>query len=308
MLAVIYRNPRLRGAGTFPLAGPPLVVRQLQWLRSCGFERVALEVGPGEEGESVRRVVATHRLLAHNVVFVRSAEPLAPSVVGALAGLGSGRILALGESVIGSADLGAFYRQSSPFQGVQVGRLAPPRLEDKPRFAEVRLLSAPGASVETVRLEGWGVSLETRFAAHQLACAALLGKLPSLGQGRPPALLIHAAELSPGVWVARGGRIHGSAQVRPPVLVGADARVCEGARIGPGAFIGDRAIIEPGAVVEHALVAQETRVGEGLRVRRACATPEGLTSLEGEEAVTPLEDPLLLSRRRALFSWLRRSP
>jgi hypothetical protein len=297
MFAVIHRGTPPFGAGALPLAGPPLIIRQLQWLRCMGYERVALDIGQDERGERIRQLVTMQRALAHGVVFVHSSQALQPLALGQAAGFPSGvALLALPESVIGNADLGRFHRQA-PSQGVRVGRLTPPPTAEALQPAEVHLVTPTAGPVEVEHLSGWGATLDTPGAALRLSREVLLGRLPPADGACPP-LLIHAAEQAPGVWVARGGRIQPGAVVRPPVLIEADALVCSGATVGPGAFIGARAIIEEGAVIEQSFVESDTFVGEGLEVRESLASPEGLAPLDGDTPPRPLSDPLLLTRRQ----------
>jgi hypothetical protein len=297
MLAAILRSTSPRSPGVLPLAGPPLVIRQLQWLRGFGCEKVAIELSTDDRGEEVRRLVAAQHAMARSVVFVRTAEPLAPRLLVGQAGFPANLpFLALSESVIGNADLRRLYGRD-PGRGARVGRLVPPKSGGPFRPAGVSLFSPVEGPAIVERLPGWGTVIDTPGAALRLAREALLGALPPM-EGLPaPSLLIHAAEQAPGVWVARGGRIQKGAVVFPPVLVEADARVCSGARIGPGAIIGVRAIIESGAIIEHALVESDTVVGEGLAVRETVATPNGLSPLDDDAPVLSLRDPLLLARR-----------
>ncbi|HYI01095.1 hypothetical protein [Hyalangium sp.] len=292
MLAVIHRSTPPSGAGALALAGPPVVIRQLQWLHNLGSERVAIELGQDELGAQVRRLVSEQKVLSRGVVFVPAITPLSPRALGQAAGFPTeARWLALSESVVGNADLTRlFQRKSVP--GALVGRLDPPKTGGPFSPAEVHLTSPIEGPVTVESLPGWGTLVDTPGTALQLACEALLGRL---------ALLIHAAETWPGVWVARGGRIDDGAELSPPVLIGAGARVYSGARVGPGALIGARALIEPRACIEQAIVENETIVGEGLVVREHIATPWGLIPLKAGADMLPLRDPLLVARRAPLL-------
>ena len=292
MLAVIHRHTPPHGTGALALAGPPVVIRQLQWLHNLGSERIAIELGPDALGEQVRRLVREQKVLSRGVVFISPATPLSPRALGLEAGFPpEARWLALPESVVGNADLTRLFR-GKPVPGPKMGRLHPPKLGGPFSPAEVHLTSPVEGPVTVESLPGWGTVIDTPATALQLACEALLGRLP---------LLIHAGELRPGVWVARGGRIDEGAELSPPVLIGAGARVCSGARVGPGAIIGARALIEPHARVEQALVENDTIVGEGLLVREHLATPRGLIPLKGGSGLLPLSDPLLVARRVSLL-------
>jgi hypothetical protein len=298
MFAVIHRSAETASAGLLSVAGLPLVTRQLQWLCGAGFDKVAIDTGPGASGEELRSLVSRQGALARSVVFIPAASRLPPAAIADLAGFAPhAPFLALPDTVLGNADLGAFYRRA-PDRGLRVGRLAPPPAVEPFAPAEVHLVTAATGPVEPENLPGWGTRLETPGAALRLACKALLGRLP-----RPEgtsSLLIHATERAPGVWVARGALLQRGAEVYPPVLIGPQALVCGGARIGPGALIGARAILERGSILVNAVVEEETVVGEGLEVRDAIATPEGITALDGTGPVLPLGNPLLLARRRLL--------
>ena len=298
MLAVIYRRTRGQNPGALPLAGLPLILRQLYWLRESGCQRVAIDPGADEAGERVRQFVASHPALARTAVLVRAGERSEPRAIAAAAGFPAGAaILALSDSVIGHAHLEDLCRKGGD-RGVLVGRLAPPSAGGAFPPAEVHLhAAAPGPILEE-DLPGWGTLVETADTALRLTTKVLLGGLPRLETRSAPPLLVPGSERSPGVWVSRGARIQPGAVLVAPVLIGPDALVCSGARVGPDAVIGARSIIESGTVVEHAIVESDTLVGEGLTLRRLLATPEGIAPLEGAEAVIPLDDPLLITRRR----------
>ena len=292
MLAVIHRNTPPRGAGALALAGPAVIIRQLQWLHDLGGERVAIELGPDAQGEQLRRRVTAHKVLARGVIFVPSATPLSARALGQEAGFPpEARWLALPESVVGNADLTRLFREPLA-TGTRVGRLVPPRTGGPFPPAEVHLTGPGTGPLTEESLPGWGTHVETPGMALRLACEALLGRL---------SLLLHAAEVRPGVWVARGGRIDDGAELSPPVLLGAGARICSRARVGPGALIGARALIEPRACVEQALVEDNTIVGEGLVVREHLATPRGLLPLNAGSGLPPLREPLLAARRAPLL-------
>jgi len=292
MLAVIHRPPPSRGTGALALAGPPVVIRQLQWLHDLGSERVAIELGQDERGERVRRLVSEQKVLSRGVVFVPTATPLSPRALGETAGFAAEtRWLALPESVVGNADLTRLFRRRS-VEGTLVGRLTPPKTGGPFSPAEVHLTGPRPGPVTVESLPGWGTLIETPDMALQLACEALLGRL---------SLVLHAAETRPGVWVARGARIDDGAELRPPVLIGARARVCGQARVGPGVLIGSRALIEPRARLEQALVEDDTIVGEGLVVREHIATPWGLIPLKEGSDLLPRREPLLAARWASLL-------
>ncbi|HEX8702702.1 MAG TPA: hypothetical protein VF815_27960, partial [Myxococcaceae bacterium] len=259
---------------------------------NLGIERIAIELGRDALAEQVRHLVAEQKVLSRGVVFVSPATPLSTRALGLEAGFpASARWLAIPESVVGNADLTRLFRRD-PTPGPLVGRMDPPKTGGPFPPAEVHLTSLSEGPITVESLPGWGTVIDSPSTALQLACEALLGRLP---------LLIHAGEIQPGVWVARGGRIDDGARLTPPVLIGAGARVCSEASVGPGAIIGARALIEPGACIEQALVENDTIVGEGLRVREHLVTPRGLIPLKAGSELIPLSNPRLVARRVSLL-------
>ena len=99
--------------------------------------------------------------------------------------------------------------------------LTPPRSTDLPH-AEVTLESltqrAPSQS-ESAR--GWGTRITNELSAHELGCAALIGNASGI--------MIHASEIKPGIWTARGARIAEDAVVHAPLLLGKEAASMAGA-------------------------------------------------------------------------------
>jgi hypothetical protein len=116
-------------------------------------------------------------------------------------------------------------------------------------------------------------------------------------------VVVHGAELTPGVWSTRGAVIEDGAIVRGPVFVGAAARVCADAVVGPNAVIGARSVIEPAAIVREALVRAETIIGEGVMIERCAATGEVIEDWR-TGATASLGDELLLSKRTSVVGSL----
>jgi len=72
-----------------------------------------------------------------------------------------------------------------------------------------------------------------------------------------------------GVWMGAGTRIHPSASIEGPVLIGNGCTIGERARVGPLTVIGDNCVIEAGARIERSVVWSGTFVGTGTRVQAA---------------------------------------
>ena len=72
-----------------------------------------------------------------------------------------------------------------------------------------------------------------------------------------------------GVWLGTGTRVHPSARLDPPVLIGHGCSIAEGAQIGPHSIIGDNCVVESGVVVDHAVIWSGVYLGAGARVNAA---------------------------------------
>ena len=78
-----------------------------------------------------------------------------------------------------------------------------------------------------------------------------------------------AAESKPGVFVARGARIHRKARVIAPAFIGAGAKVHASALITRGSVLENHAEVDCGTVVENSTLLPFTRLGAGLDVVHA---------------------------------------
>jgi hypothetical protein len=274
MRAVIHQVNGRQGIGAFPVAGRPLVVRQVQWLRAIGCDRIALEIDSDPRTESVVSWLDEDGLgLFVDVVLTRS--PVGGREVARRAGIRNGTpFLAVPADVLGSGDLSSLLTHADG-PGVDAWLVPPPRLEHAEQ-ARVTLYGRTTGRRGVVRGVGWGARISTFRHAHELGLAALEHRLPvDVGGG----LVIHAAEVRPGVWIGRGADVADDAELIAPVLIGAGATIGPGTTIGPGAVVGDRAIVEAGALVEHAHISADATVRDSCAVRDAQLTGRGLRAL-----------------------------
>lgn len=70
-------------------------------------------------------------------------------------------------------------------------------------------------------------------------------------------------------------RVHGTATLREPVVIGADAEVGPGTVLGPYTCLGENVTVESGAVVEGSLLDTDTRVGPNATLVD-CVTGQGV--------------------------------
>jgi hypothetical protein len=297
MLAVIHRRGAAPDAGALPIAGRPLIVRQLQWLRMAGVTRVAVEVGTTDAAMEVARWIDEEHALASTAVTVLAGEPLPPDEVARRAGFPAGdRVLALPADVIGAVDLGAV--DDGGVLAVRGASEACVRLGLDPGTVT---LAPPTGQLEAravVDAHGWLVRVTTMKEALDLGASVLAGELPALADGLDAALVIHAAREAGDVWIGRGARVEEGATLVGPVLVGPGATVRAGATVGPSVVLGDRAVVERGATLREVHVDDGVVIGEGLLVERAHVTSRSLRPFDAPEAVV-IDDPLLVAPRDA---------
>lgn len=267
------------------VAGTPLLVRQLEWLFENGCKRVVVERCANDpHWDEVELALESHAA-AVIVERVLTAAPLGPMELSRRAGLGDDKFIALSSRTLASSDLRAIFALDAGTKAM----LAPPPGYEALYEADVLVLSKARPRIESaVSVDGWGVVFSCEQEAHEFGCAVL--------DKRVHGVVVHGAELTPGVWSTRGAVIEDGAIVRGPVFVGAAARVCAGAVVGPNAVIGARSVIEPAAIVREALVRAETIIGEGVMIERCAATGEVIEDWR-TGATASLGDELLLSKR-----------
>lgn len=72
-----------------------------------------------------------------------------------------------------------------------------------------------------------------------------------------------------GIWIGENTRVHPTAELQAPVLIGHDCSIGAGAQVGPLTVIGDNCVIEAGAQVERGVIWSGTYLGHGGRVKAA---------------------------------------
>jgi hypothetical protein len=294
MLAVIHRSRTNLTAAMLPVAGRPLLARQLQWLRSAGCQRVIVGVGLDGEAPAIRRWLYEDPLGMNVTVVVTSAAD-DPRAIAHEAGLpDDAPFIALPSDVMGGGDLRALLAAAGDRSGV-ARPAAPAAVAEHVGEGEVQVLWPGVATVEPLSANGWTVRVCSSMDAMIVGAAALAGDLPPLVEGGT-GVPIHAAEHSPGIWLARGATVEPGAHLVAPVLIGPDALVRAGARVGPAVFVGERAVIEAGTALSVATVARDTIVGEGVVATNALVDSEGLLDVMSG-ARLQVNDTLLFARR-----------
>ncbi len=284
MDAVIFVDGA-RSSAHWNVAGTPLLIRQLEWLVASGVGRIVVErLASDERWNEVEKALSDHAVAA-TVETVLSANPLGPLEVARRAGLGDEPFVSISSRVLGSLDL----RSIRDFPAGTKAMLAPPARHEALIDADAYVLSDSAPEAHTaVTVDGWGVLLTSERDAHEIGVRALQGELDGI--------LVHAAQITPGVWTARGAKIEEGAIVRAPVFVGANAIICAGAQLGPNAVIGERAVVSADAMVRDAIVREATILGEGVAIEHSVAERQHIEDWITDSVVS-LDDELLLAHR-----------
>ncbi|MFO0559607.1 MAG: hypothetical protein U0269_16435 [Polyangiales bacterium] len=267
------------------IAGTPLLVRQLEWLFENGCKRVIVErCADDPRWDEVEQALESHAAAAI-VERVLTAAPLGPMELARRSGLGDEKFIAISSRTLASTDLRAVYALDAGTKAM----LTPPHGYEALYDADVLVLSKAQPKIESAAsVDGWGVVFSCEQEAHELGCAVL--------DKRVQGVVVHGAEVTPGIWTTRGTVIEDGAILRAPIFVGAAARVCSGAVVGPNAVIGAHTVIEPAAIVREAVVRAETIIGEGVVIERCAAAGEEIEDWR-TGATASLGDELLLSKR-----------
>ena len=284
MDAVVYCK-RGRSPSSWDVAGAPMLVRQLEWLRQLGCARIAVEVDPSHGAWQALFTALDQHSVGAGVERVLSAEPLGPAGVAARAGFGASPYIAISTSVLGDCSLDRLLASGPGHKAM----LRPVAGLEGCLGADILLLDDEHPAVSAgVEIDGWGVVLRDRGDACALGSMALDHRLSSI--------IVHAHERSPGIWVARGAVVSDRALLRGPVFIGADAIINDNAQVGPCAVVGARSIVEPAAIVAHSVVEAATIVGEGVLLERC--TAQGSTIVDwASNAKAMIDDPLIVAAR-----------
>jgi NDP-sugar pyrophosphorylase family protein len=100
-------------------------------------------------------------------------------------------------------------------------------------------------------------------------------------------------EVIPGVWVGRNSRIHPSAQLIPPVLLGENVNVGQGVVLGPETVVGANTIIADQASIQSSTIFENTYVGKLIHIQDRLVD-RNLVIDSGSSEHIQITDPFLL--------------
>jgi hypothetical protein len=285
-VALVLATPRATADDDLarPIAGAPLLVRQLEWLRRAGVSRAIVNRVPHAP---LPVELSAEALLRTGVAvtWIPSAEPLEAKDLARRAGLKGVVACAVPHATLGDVDLGeAFAALASTREEVH--------LVSGACRIHVQVLGEPRATATPVSRvlvrEGSLRELSSEADAHAWV-EALLADPATRG------VAVRGTRVAPGTYRARGSRVEPGATVIGPCFLGPDTLVAKRAVVGPGAVLDAGAVVDSGARVVHARVGAGVVVGRSVSVERACALPGRLVFHAGRTAM--IDDPLLLGAR-----------
>lgn len=285
MRAVIMLHPVSPSSALLPIAGQPLLARQLEWLRAQGVDQIALEVSVVDA--EVTTWLDQNPALTDKVVRVPTRRYSSPEDIAARAGFpASAPCVVMFGDLLAQFDLAALVAEhGSGARHVSLrgrGDLLPGMLR----------MIGTGASFEVVqRPVDWGCFVLNRRDALELSAMVLRGCTSDMQ--------VPAAEGAPGVWCARGADIERGAIVRPGVLLGPGVVICAGAVVGPDVVIGAGTVVEAGADLSNVVVDAGLIVG-AITVRDGRLSSIGIHHLQSDELMHEVTDDRIVTTRRLL--------
>lgn len=300
MQAIIRTTSGLRNPSLFDVAGRPLLVRQLQWLRDAGIDRIVVTAANEKELESLRYALTDDAALARNVRWVLAPGDdrtllralLRPNVP----------MFVLDADLIGGADLVALVARCQ--RSTRVTLQSPGAWANALRWHPyIDVIVDDAELLDAATHAGWGVRVRSAADGLLLASAVLTRRTPALDTANVSQITVHAAERAPGVWVARGAHVEPGARLVGPVYVGADAYVCKGAQIGPATVLQRRAVVERSSKITGSTVEEGVIVGEGVTLQAKQAARGAVYDLHSGRRVTVADRLLLDARRPRRQSW-----
>ncbi|MCU0654386.1 MAG: hypothetical protein MUF64_03570 [Polyangiaceae bacterium] len=265
LISLAAGTPR---AALFDVAGKPLVLRQLQWLRAIGCERIVIELPPGDLApELLRRV--DQEPLGVGVSWV-DCSGMSGVDLARREGL-AGRVIILAGDTLGDGDLVRLFTAAEAGD-VEVTLEPPAVLRGSIEGGTVHLHNPGEQGSQRVQGPGWGVRIQDEDEAFRLSLAVLDGQLPRTSKTGWQ-VQVHATKVNSGVWVAQGAEVHDTANLVRPVFIGANAVVGRDAVVGPGVMLGDGGQVSSLAKVKTSKVESRAVVPRSIEITAAHVVP-----------------------------------
>lgn len=125
--------------------------------------------------------------------------------------------------------------------------------------------------------------------------------------GRLKGLLCNAAEIEPGIRIARNVSIAPSAKIAAPVFIGENSQISDKAEIGPNTSIGSDCIVDSSSKISNSSIFPGTYVGEYLNIDNSIVNQSMLLNLDINGQIFLDEKFLLGTIRSGGFSAMLQS-
>lgn len=205
-----FDAPSREAPGLFAIAGRPLILRQIEWLRATGARRVAVEVEEGPSGRALASLLDNSFGLGRSLAVVSSERLIGAREIARRADFNDEKpIVAIPADLVGDGDLRLVVRAANRYGAIAL--FEPPTALRQMARGTVRVMrSAPGAGWEAtvvgapgvgpamVRGPGWAVRVQTSKDALLVGAAVLGDRLPAAGGA-------HAFPLTGGPKTHRSG-------------------------------------------------------------------------------------------------------
>jgi NDP-sugar pyrophosphorylase family protein len=116
-------------------------------------------------------------------------------------------------------------------------------------------------------------------------------------QRGPEALLSVESEVAPMVWAARNVKIHPSATIEGPVLIGENTRIGPGVFVGAGSVIGSECILGRNSSITKSTIMPNLFIGEGLGISHSIVFSNRIFNIRLATSIA-VHDRLLVSQVR----------
>lgn len=120
-------------------------------------------------------------------------------------------------------------------------------------------------------------------------------------EGEFPILTAHLKNVEPGIWIGRNIRLHPTAKLRAPLLIGNNSDIDEGTEIGPNAVIGSDTVILRNTVAADCLVMPYSSIGEDLCLNDCLVEPSCIHNTRIGVTLGIIDEVLVADLRRNMI-------
>lgn len=295
MLAFITRDPRTAHASLLPIAGRPLIARQLEWLYDLGVDEIFIELSDTPSDAALRDWLDRSPLRIRVRALTGDARGRDLASLADEAGVPADLpVVQLARGTAACADLTPCFAALSGAGVAATIRGGGAGLEP----ATVVVARPRDAVTVGVELDGWGATVRSETQALLLTHALLEARRAGLIE-----LTVHGVELVPGVWAGRGALVDRRAVLCAPAFIADGAWIQAGAQVGPHCYVGERAVVRAGAratetiIPDHATFDVGGATDRGEQAADATRNP-GLTRQLGYLLAAPFVAAAMLAKRK----------